>query len=664
MQAVSISARVSGKAPALPGTRAEFRLGDLVPTAHNVRKTKRTPETIRAMAQSIFAHGGVMQNLLLVADIKDGKWTGKYGVAGGETRRLGCCHLRDGGIPEAAAAYTDDFLLPGLIVDAPEASAISATENIQRTQLHPADEFEAFRELYDQCGSSEHVAEFFAVSPATVERRLKLANASPKLFSLFRDGQMNLDQLMALCLVDDHERQESVWNAGKSNPWMRNASNLRQALTVGKLNVRDSRVARFVGTIDYQAAGGVVVKDLFSQHADDGYIEDGALLQRLAAEKLEAAATAVRAEGWTWVEVKLDFKHEEQSRYGRAPSRTRPLSPSDAKLLADLRKQTEVARKAWRAAEESEAAEDEVARLDAVADELHAQVKALADSATSVQAAYKPISGAVVTISHSGGVEVYRGFVRPEDRKELKRLQKAQARGTDASGTSGANGRANAQAPAAPGQELSRPFKLRLAAQRTAAMQVTLARNIPLALASLAFALVSDVIVDDRHSRTLRVSCKSARARLDSLDPSVESSSAFMAMGALLATWRARMPEKDLFAWLCALPQEELLQLIALCTALTLDSVSEHVFEAAPLEGHAAAIARRAALDMADWWSPTSASYFDHVSKANTLATVTQTVSVQAAAPLAVLKKAELGVHAEKLLAGKRWLPALLLTQG
>jgi len=103
MQAVTVSSRPANRAPAAPGTRLDVRLGDLVWTAHNVRKTKRTAETIRSMAQSIFSHGGVMQNLLLVADMQGGKWTGKYGVAGGETRRLGCCYLRDGGIPEAAA---------------------------------------------------------------------------------------------------------------------------------------------------------------------------------------------------------------------------------------------------------------------------------------------------------------------------------------------------------------------------------------------------------------------------------------------------------------------------------------------------------------------------------------------------------------------------------
>ena len=659
MQAILASSRSANAIPAEPGTRLNVRLGDLVWTAHNVRKTKRTAEAVRSMAQSIFAHGGVMQNLLLVADMQGNEWTGKYGVAGGETRRLGCCYLRDGGIPEAASTFTDDFLLPGLIVDAPEASAISATENIQRTQLHPADEFEAFRELFDQCGSAEHVAEFFAVTPATVERRLKLANASPKLFQLYRDGGMNLDQLMALCLVDDHARQESAWNAGKNNHWMRNASNLRQALTKGKLNLRDSRIARFVGARSYEAAGGQVVRDLFSQHADDGYIEDGALLQRLAAEKLEAAANAVRAEGWTWVDVKLDFKHEEQSRYGRCPVRKRSLSKNEAKQLFDLRKQADTARKSWQAAEQREADAAETDALGAAFEALDAQASALEDSGNAVAAPYRSIAGAVVTISHSGGVEVFRGFVRPDDRKELKRVQKSLERGAPA--TSKGASATPATTDSGAGDDLSRPLKLRLAAQRTAAMQVTVARNVPLALASLAFAMLSDVLVDDRHARTLRVACKSARLRLDSFDSSIQTAPAFTEMGELVATWKARLPQGDVFAWLCELPQPELLQLIAVCTALTVDSVSEHAFDASPLAGHAAEIARRGALDMADWWSPTSASYFDHVSKANSVTVVTAVASVQAAAPLAVLKKSELGVQAEKLLAGKRWLPPLLM---
>ena len=325
------------RAPFEPGFRGEFRLGDLTSTRYNGRKTARTAQDIQAMARSIHSHGGVMQNLLLVPELVNGSWTGKYGAAGGETRRLGTCLLRDGFIPEAASIYTDDFLLPGLVVAEPEASAISATENIRRTQLHPADEFEAFRELFDQCGSAEHVADFFAVTVSTVERRLKLANASPRLFELFRSGGMSIEQLMALCLVDDHSRQEAAWKAGEKNSYLRGAQNLRAALTQGKINLHESRIARFVGAACYEAAGGVVVRDLFSKHADDGYIEDGALLQRLAADKLDEVAARVRAEGgWAWVEVKLDFSHSTSSKYERCPTRKRPATEAEAKEQRSL----------------------------------------------------------------------------------------------------------------------------------------------------------------------------------------------------------------------------------------------------------------------------------------------------------------------------------------
>jgi hypothetical protein len=138
--------------PPAAGTRGMFRLGDLVATPLNVRQEHRRPEDVRSMAVTIAAHGGVLQNLLLVADLDDeGRWTGKLGAVAGETRRLALVLLRDGGI-ENVDGFTDDTLVPGLIVAHPEAKALSLTENAQRT-AHPADEFVAFKALVDDCGS-------------------------------------------------------------------------------------------------------------------------------------------------------------------------------------------------------------------------------------------------------------------------------------------------------------------------------------------------------------------------------------------------------------------------------------------------------------------------------------------------------------------------------
>ncbi len=57
---------------------------------------------------------------------------------------------------------------------------------------------------------------------------------------------------------------------------------------------------RLIGGMEaYEQAGGEVKRDLFDERAQ-GYALDVALVERLAAEKLETLATDLRAEGWAW----------------------------------------------------------------------------------------------------------------------------------------------------------------------------------------------------------------------------------------------------------------------------------------------------------------------------------------------------------------------------
>jgi hypothetical protein len=53
----------------------------------------------------------------------------------------------------------------------------------------------------------------------------------------------------------------------------------------------------FVGAEAYEAAGGIILRDLF-EHDDGGWVQDPALLNRLVGEKLAIKAERVRAEGW------------------------------------------------------------------------------------------------------------------------------------------------------------------------------------------------------------------------------------------------------------------------------------------------------------------------------------------------------------------------------
>jgi len=601
--------------PPAPGTRALFRLGDLVSTPLNVRTEPRTPEDILAMAQSIHAHGSVLQNLVVVAMLDaDDRWTGKLGAVAGETRRLGLCLLRDGGIPEAAAFFTDEILVPCTVVAHPEARAASLTENAIRSQLSAADQFEAFKALVDDGADIEQVAAMYGVTPAVVERRLRLANAAPALLKLHRDGGIELKQLMALYISEDHELQLRVWKSARSS-WERRPDLLRGLMTRGQVSLVTDPIGVFVGAQAYEAAGGVVTRDLFSEQAE-GFASDPLLLHQLAQDKLDARAEELRTEGWAWVEARTKFDHAQRAGYVQCTI--------VKKRVAD---------------------------------------------------ASKPYAGAVVCIDRRGEVEVIRGLIRPDDRKAhakaLKQTQKtrdAEQNGTAAkkdAGPAAIAGGGSQEAAEGNSGEISRPLSLQLGAQRTAALQLLLARKTSLALACLAHTLVRDVFMVGlvRGYDPLQIDARGVRG--DSLtlrDTSLQNSRAYAEMQLLLDGWRERVPDDDegLFAWLTALPVEQLLDLLGVCVAATATTVQAPVFQAEPMYGYGLKVAQAAGLDIAQWWEPTGDAYLASVSKAHVIAVVREVRGAEACSDLDKLAKAELVAKAETLLQGSGWVPDLL----
>src|SRR5581483_9472260 len=100
-----------------------------------------------------------------------------------------------------------------LVDDITDGREISLAENDIRAAMHPADQFIAFRELVDSGKPVEDEAAHFGVSPLVVARRLKLANVHPSFIELYRAKKVTLEQLMALTISDDHERQQKVWRS-------------------------------------------------------------------------------------------------------------------------------------------------------------------------------------------------------------------------------------------------------------------------------------------------------------------------------------------------------------------------------------------------------------------------------------------------------------------
>jgi ParB family transcriptional regulator, chromosome partitioning protein len=260
-------------------------------------KRHALPAEIEALAASINAKG-MLQNLVVEPECdRTGRKTGYHLVTIGEGRRLAqLLRLKRKQIIASEPVRC--------ILDIEhDAQEISLAENVIRSAMHPADEYEAFAELHNEKGmSADDIAARFGVSPAVVRQRLKLAAVSPALIGLYRAGEMNLEQLMAFTLTDDHARQQEVW-AGLG--WDRDAETIRGVLTEDHVCTNDRRV-KFVGVDAYVAAGGIVIRDLFDD-GNGGYLTDAALLDRQVLRKLEEEADAVRAEGWSWVTVATEF---------------------------------------------------------------------------------------------------------------------------------------------------------------------------------------------------------------------------------------------------------------------------------------------------------------------------------------------------------------------
>ena len=209
---------------------------------------------------------------------------------------------------------------------------------MQRVALHPLDQFRAFVALRDKGQGEEAIAAAFFVTPQIVKQRLKLASVAPALLEVYAEDGMTLEQLMAFTVNPDHVRQVQIWNAVK-NSWNKEPYSIRRMLTETSVRASDRR-AVFVGVDAYEAAGGLVMRDLF-QGDDGGWLEDPALLDRLVTDKLQAEAQAIAAEGWKWIEVSTDLPYGYSHGLRRLVGDPSPLSADEAaehaKLLAEYR---------------------------------------------------------------------------------------------------------------------------------------------------------------------------------------------------------------------------------------------------------------------------------------------------------------------------------------
>ncbi len=618
-------------------------LSQLRPSRRNVRKTAGA--SVDTLAASI-ARVGLLQNLTVIL-AADGE---HYEVVAGG-RRLAALKLL-----AKKHRIAKDWEVPCLLVQDASARTVSLTENVQREAMHPADQFEAFAALVAEGRPIEDIAADFAVTPLVVQRRLKLANVSPRLMADYRADAVTLDQLMALAVTDDHASQDAAFYDAPQ--WQRSPSALRERLTEREIGASHPLV-RFVGLDTYEQAGGGIRRDLFAEGDAGVYLNDAALLETLVRQKLASLADTTRAEGWAWVDATPAVTYADLQAFQRAPRERRTPGKREAQRIEKLQARMQEVAEAIDAAMDADD-EDKAEGLQEEGERLGQQLQALEDGLLDYAASVKAAAGAIVTIDRNGEAVIHRGLLREAEAKALRTLEKLRQ------GFGGVEGEAENDDEGEDGEapKAAIPDRLaqRLSAHRTAALRIEVARHPQVALAALVHGMVQTVLQDRHYGHDMPLGVRlTVQDRLEGMAPDWPESPAAVALRELQQAWGAKLPVDSaaLFAALLAMEQGELVKLLAVCAASTVDVVTPRATPHQPGKELAQAVG----LDMAAWWKPSAEGYFKHVPKAAVLQAVGE-FAPESVHRLAKLKKAGIANEAERLADGAGWMPAIFKAEG
>ncbi|WP_433947430.1 ParB/RepB/Spo0J family partition protein [Brevundimonas diminuta] len=642
----------------------------LVLSQSNVRRVK-AGVSIEDLAASI-ARRGLIQSLSVqpVVDA-DGVETGMFEVPAGG-RRFRALELlvkqkrlaKIAPVPCVVRDHDSDIL----------AEEVSLAENIERAPLHPLDQYRAFQDMRAKHMTEEEIAAAFFVPVNVVKQRLRLASVSQALLDVYAEDGMTLEQLMAFTVSEDHARQQQVWDAIK-DAWSKEPYQIRRMLTETTVRASDKR-AVFVGIEAYEAAGGIVMRDLF-QSDDGGWLQDAGLLDRLVGEKLKAEAETIAAEGWKWIEVAVSFPYDAARGLQEITGTPLDLSAEEQATIDALNAEMAKLEAEYQDADELP---DEV---DQRLGEIETALANFEDRPVHYEPADIAIAGVFLSIDADGSLTVDRGFVRPEDVPVIP---------INGDGDSGLEADSVSGEPTSPtvqravitigGQStvpedddeddaikpLPERLVIELTAYRTLALRDAVANNPHVAMTALLHKLVSDRFMTRMYNGAMEAGVK--HIYFPAHDEGLADSPPARAVQERHDAWATDIPKDDdaLWDWLAGLDDTSRMALLAHCVSYGVNAlyerpnphsssgVSQHTLDMRLAQ--ADRLTRATALDMVEaGWRPTFGNYLNRVTKPRILEAVREAKGEQAAQLIDHLKKGDMAKEAERLLADSGWLP-------
>ncbi|MCY4026784.1 MAG: ParB N-terminal domain-containing protein [Acidobacteria bacterium] len=427
-------------------TNRNIPLSRLKLSAANVRTVSADPEDDKELQASILSLG-VLESLLVVPNGDD-----NFDVVAGGRRLAALQQLAEAG--KIAADYVAPCRVLGAGADPAE---VSLHENEKRAPMHPADQYEAYERLRAKGMTAADIASRAGVSERQVTKMMRLGTVAPELLAAFRNGEMNLQTLMAFTVTDDRQAQLDVWAKARSGgaTW---PEHIRDQLTEGAV-IGSSGLASFVGLEAYEKAGGRVQRDLFSQFDDEAvYLLDRGLLMKLAEAELKKTADRL-AKRWKWVEIQIEADWERIHTLHQL--RGEPGTPT----AAERKRLDQLADRMQDIADNPPMDPAEQGNAYARSQELNAKHEKL-EARIAARTKYRPedmrIAGCIVTL-RGARADVITGLVLPEDvppkPKKTARKKDAADAPANAPEADGANPAEGGEEPAAPPPSFDERFE-------------------------------------------------------------------------------------------------------------------------------------------------------------------------------------------------------------
>ena len=650
-------------------------LDRLEPSPANVRKTPAGKAAFDELKASIPVHG-LLENLVARSTEAAEDGGERFAVIAGARRLAALNELAQEGVIEA------DYPVPCRIVaNGANDSEISLAENVVRVAMHPADQVEAFGALALTGATVADIAANFGVSERTVEQRLRLGHVAPELLDAYREDRIDLATLKAFTVTTDRTRQLAVWEQVSEQGYRPTDWQIKRMLTEDRIPA-GAALARYVGVDTYEAAGGPVLRDLFADEHENGvWLEDPALLMKLALDRLQFAADEL-ATRWKWAEARLDVDWSDLARFGRV--HPTPVQPTDEEK-AEI--------------EQLHVRHDELVNLDEDewTDELIEEAEAIEPRLAEIQdaikarAVFKPediaIAGCIVTVGDDGQLQLVQGLVRPED-MPAKDTTTGQAAGDDAAaGTH--NGGAGIQVPGTsvpsvsdPAMPPARPdpeaearkeagvgigLADDLRAIRTTLVKAHLADDFSAAFDLALFQMCRAVFTPGYHDDALDIAVRQTpdRPPLRANDDTFHESSPGEAMledrSSLRFDWLEIEDGAESFAALRALSPGDKKRLFAACVARSLKG--QLAFEANARPETEATVARLD-IDFAEHVRPGAEVFWSRVRKDRMLAVAKDTLGLEWAHTHRKDKKATLATAMETAFAAGNAVPLGVSKEG